>query len=327
MTKSKIAAGIGAAVGMLILILDGKTAFTGAAEGIDLCIRTVIPSLFPFFVLSSLLTSAFLGNSLPFSLPIVPKGAESLLLTGFLGGYPVGAQSIAHAYRSGQLPKEQAERMLAFCNNAGPSFLFGMIAPMFPSPKYAWLLWGIHIISALAVALLMPKPMESVQLSQGKSTSISDAVGQAVRVMAQVCGWIVLFRVGLTFLERWFFWILPIELQVFLSGLLELSNGCVSLSLVEDTELRFLICAAMLGFGGLCVTMQTVSVTHGLSLRYYFPGKIMQTGISVFLVWLILPKEALSPAIVGVALTLAAISGVFLRKMQNNSSIPRLVGV
>ena len=39
-----------AALGMLVLILDSKTALAGAREGIDLCIRTVIPSLFPFFL-------------------------------------------------------------------------------------------------------------------------------------------------------------------------------------------------------------------------------------------------------------------------------------
>ena len=47
--------GFAAGAAMLMLILDGRTALTGAAEGIDLCIRTVIPALFPFFVLSPLL--------------------------------------------------------------------------------------------------------------------------------------------------------------------------------------------------------------------------------------------------------------------------------
>ena len=46
---------------MLALILDGRTAIDGARQGIELCLRTVIPSLFPFFVLSILLTSSLLG--------------------------------------------------------------------------------------------------------------------------------------------------------------------------------------------------------------------------------------------------------------------------
>ena len=39
-----------AALGMIVLILDAKTALSGAREGIDLCMRTVIPALFPFFI-------------------------------------------------------------------------------------------------------------------------------------------------------------------------------------------------------------------------------------------------------------------------------------
>ena len=46
---------------MLALILDSKTALLGAQSGLDLCVRTVIPSLFPFFVISILLTAPFGG--------------------------------------------------------------------------------------------------------------------------------------------------------------------------------------------------------------------------------------------------------------------------
>ena len=78
---------------MLALILDGRTAIDGARQGIELCLRTVIPSLFPFFVLSILLTSSLLGGSLAVLRPLgrlfgMPDGAESLLIPAFLGGYP-----------------------------------------------------------------------------------------------------------------------------------------------------------------------------------------------------------------------------------------------
>ena len=100
--KHRIRTGIFASLGMLLLILDTKTAIQGAQEGIRLCIMTVIPSLFPFFVLSSLLTGALTGVRLRFLRPIgklcrMPAGSESLLLIGMLGGYPTGAKSAADA--------------------------------------------------------------------------------------------------------------------------------------------------------------------------------------------------------------------------------------
>ena len=312
---------------MLILILDGKTAVSGASEGLEVCIRTVIPSMFPFFLLSGIMTSAFMGSKMPIKIFIVPQGAESLLITGFLGGYPVGAQSIAYAYRRGQLSKNQAERMLAFCNNAGPSFLFGMISSMFPSVKFAWYLWLIHMISAVLTAFLLPKEVSSAALMPGKATTLSDALLQAIQTMASVCGWIILFRIVISFLDRWLFSMLDNTWKVTLTGLLELSNGCIALPIIENVEHRFLICSIILALGGLCVTMQTMSATQGLSLRYYFPGKCMQAAWSILLCWIILKKDSFSLTLPFLSVIVLAISVVFLRKKQNYSSIPKPVGV
>ena len=87
-----MAVAIASALGMLVLILDAKTALSGAAAGVELCIRTVIPSLFPFFFLSVMLTATLVGRALP---PLrwlgrllrLPEGAECIYITGLLGGY------------------------------------------------------------------------------------------------------------------------------------------------------------------------------------------------------------------------------------------------
>jgi hypothetical protein len=77
--------------------------------------------------------------------------------------------------------------------------------------------------------------------------------------------------------------ILPLSAQVIITGLLELSNGCLRLSEVEFESIRFLIASFLLPLGGLCVALQTAAVTKGISMRLYFPGKILQCCISVFL--------------------------------------------
>lgn len=328
MTKAKNVPGIAAALGILILILDSKTAFAGASQGINLCIRTVIPSLFPFFVLSAVMIPAFQGRKSPFPLRLVPEGAESLLLIGFLGGYPVGARCVADAYRSGQLSRSQAERMLGFCSNAGPSFLFGLIGPMFPDMRYPWMLWGIHVVSAVLAGFILPKPEnQSAETKPGQAISFTEALNASLLTMAVVCGWIVLFRVGISFLDRWILWLLPVPWQVLLTGFAELSNGCCALGAIDDVPLRFLVCSAMLALGGLCVTMQTVSVTQGLRLKYYFPGKIIQFAASLLLSWALFPHKGISFLIPAASMGILLILGISMRKTQNNSSIPLPVGV
>lgn len=273
--------GSAAGLGMLILILDSKTALTGAAEGLDLCIKTVIPSLFPFVFLSNLLTLALSGISLPVMRPVrklfsMPESTESLLIPAFLGGYPVGAQCIASAHASGALSRQSAENLLAFCSNPGPAFLFGMVGRFFPEGWMVWCLWGILIFSALLVSAVFPCA-ESAGPSRLNPSGGTGSIKTAVTVMGSICGWVILFRVLIAFLDRWCLWLIPDPLRLVLIGMLELTNGCCGLDEIGSIPLRFALAAGFLSFGGLCVTMQTVSVTRGLSLRKYLIGKLLHT--------------------------------------------------
>ena len=297
--------GIAAAAGMLILILDSRTALSAAAEGIRLCLWTVIPSLFPFFVLSGLLVSALMGSQIPLLCPLgnllgIPKGAESLLISGFLGGYPVGAKAIRDAWKSGSVSRDDAARMLTFCSNAGPAFLFGMAAPLFPDKHTGWVLWFIQITSALLTGLWFRKePEADAHPLSGKSLSVPEALEQALRVTAGVCGWIILFRIICSFAEKWILFFLPEWGRSIIVGFLELANGCTYLQIPDSQELRFVICNTMLSFGGICVLMQTASVIGSLPLKWYLKGKITQMIISMGLAclylrfgWAVLPAAA-----------------------------------
>ena len=107
--------GIAAVLGMTVLILDSKTAIMGASQGIRLCIGTVVPAIFPFLLLSNQIISAFSGDKIlqPFArLFHFPPEAAPILIPGFLGGYPVGAQCIAKEYSADGILYEQVK----FCD-------------------------------------------------------------------------------------------------------------------------------------------------------------------------------------------------------------------
>lgn len=278
-----------AAIGFLILILDSRLALEGAASAVVLCTRTVIPALFPFFVLSMLLTDS-LKDSVPRPFRIlgktlgIPESAASLVIPALLGGYPVGAKTVGDLYHSRRISAEEAQRLLAFCSNAGPSFLFGMVSGFFPEKRTLWLLWIIHILSAILTAMALPPvkhPPDSRPLPT--ESSHTDILWSAAKAMALVCCWVVLFRIILTFLEAWFFPMLPDWANVLLSGILELTNGCFALTRIARIPIRFILCSCMLSFGGICVLLQTAAVTRGLSLRFYLLGKLLQTGFSLLL--------------------------------------------
>ncbi len=334
--RADLIRGAGAALGLVLLILDSQTVLDGAREGVELCIWTVIPSLFPFIILSMILTGALIGRSIPFLKPLcrvlrVPEGASSILAAGLLGGYPVGAQCINQAYESGALDARDAKRMLAFCNNCGPGFVFGMTAGLFGRWWAPWALWGIHIVSALAVGMMIPGQSVPCRRVSGKPITFMQALNRTIRVMGGVCGWVVIFRVLIIFLEKWTLWWLPMEVQIGICGLLELSNGCTALYHLENEGLQFMLCAAFLGFGGLCVGMQTISVTAALPDRsLYFPGKVVQGCLSVILASFVQLGFECSVGWgvwMGVPVGICIIFCLFLMKAKNNSGILAPIGV
>ena len=101
--------------------------------------------------------------------------------------------------------------------------------------------------------------------------------------MVTVCGWVILFRLFLDFCNRWFLRLFPAEIQVLIFGMFELTNGCIMLQQLTSEAKRFVLASVILAFGGLCIAMQTVSVTKNLGTGFYIPGKLLQTLFSVTL--------------------------------------------
>ena len=319
--------GVLAAMGLMVLILDSQLALEGARSGIDLCIRTVIPALFPFFVLSSML-SASLSASIPSSRKEfckklgIPAAASSVLIPAVLGGYPVGAKCVGDLYQSRQISKHEAQQMLAFCSNAGPSFLFGMVSGFFPEGKMVWLLWLIHLYSAFLTAVVFADSKEKHNISQSKKESKQQSILlSSAKTMVQVCCWVVLFRILIRFLKERILWAFPVWLQVWVTGFLELTNGCCELMQITDTYQRFILCSGMLAFGGVCVLFQTFSVIGGLTIVSYIKGNLLQTVFSLVISSAVVTGNG---PVVTVVLSLIL---VFFRKIRNRYSNLRLVSV
>ena len=131
--KNKLAV-FAALCGLFVLAAASAQAVAACRSGLALCVELILPSLFPFFVLSGLLSRlglpAMLGERLSGfaekAFRVSGAGCTALLL-GLLGGYPLGAAYIAGLRESGAVGGEEAGHLLAFCNNSGPAFFLGAL--------------------------------------------------------------------------------------------------------------------------------------------------------------------------------------------------------
>ena len=124
---------ISAALGLFTALLIFPLAASAAVkDGLSMCVRVIIPSLFPFFAVTNLLNelgvSKLAGNALsPLSsklFGVSGQGAAAFII-GVTGGYPLGASYIAGLRRQQLISSDEASRLLIFCNNSGPAFIIG----------------------------------------------------------------------------------------------------------------------------------------------------------------------------------------------------------
>ena len=281
-----------------MLLAQAQTAADAVREGIELCLRAVIPSLFPVFAVSSLLVSLGAAEAAgrllarPFGRLFRCGGAGcAALLLGLVGGYPVGARTAAALVRQGTLTREEGGRLLTFCNNAGPAFAVGVAGvTVFASARVGAYLYLIHIAAALATGLLLcrrgstsPSAAVPAPAVTGLAQRLLSAVSDAAAAMGRVCAFVVfalvLLRLAETATGTW---------SAPAAGFVELTNGI--LRLTPDRR-GFVTAAALLGWGGLSVYGQTAAVTagSGIPLGRYLPAKAVQAALSAGLAWLAAP--------------------------------------
>ena len=252
---------------MLALILDSRCAADSAREAIELCMGTLIPVLFPLFVLSAMLVPALGAIRLPLLSKILgfPEGGGGLFLIGCAGGFPVGAACVAQAAKDSQLSREMAGDLLGLCSFCGPSFLFGVIGNVL-SLRDAAVLLVIQLETALLIAVFRRHSDPGTYRSGPEAISLPEAVRRAISSIATVCAWVVLAGVAAGFLRRWLFPLLPKALGILLTGILELTNGVFALEGLSP-GLRLPFCAFFVTFGGVSVLLQIAAVAAPAGLR------------------------------------------------------------
>ncbi|NLL97469.1 MAG: hypothetical protein GX227_10210 [Clostridiaceae bacterium] len=154
----------------LLLCLFSKETSLAARKALYLCLDVVIPSLFPFFVLSRLLIPFVSGLSFPDFLKKIieklfnlPYYTIVIILLGFISGYPNGAKMSRDMFDQGLLDSRQASKILSVANNCSPLFIIGTVgAGMLKSVKLGVFLLLMHWISGIIAAFITGKIADSL---------------------------------------------------------------------------------------------------------------------------------------------------------------------
>lgn len=293
---------------VFLLLQHPTCSLEAIRSGLQVCGHSILPTLFPFFVLTELWVSMGYAHTISRLLgPItqrlfhLPGSAASAMVLGAVGGYPIGAVTASKLYQDGQLTKSETEHCLFFCNNAGPAFIIGLVGGViFQNMALGYLLWAIHLCAALLLGLLF-RPAAKIHGKTVVSPSVNTgpflpALTEAIRhggaTAIQVCIFVLFFSVVTAQLGEY----LPNTLPSFLLlSSLELAGGISKLSALElPTTVQFVLYSGLLGWGGLCVHCQSLSVLNqaGISCTSYLLGKAAHCMVSTALACLAAPWVA-----------------------------------
>ena len=265
-----------------------------ARDALALCARVLIPSLFPYMVISSMIVS--LGAAETLGRPLapltrhllrLPGAAAGAMVLGALCGFPIGAKAACELFRRGALSREQAERLIAAANNTGPAFLIEIVGVhLWHSASLGVLLYVLQLFLALLIAAAAARrapipPIESNNASAAPTphlfASFADAIGESASATLCICGMIVFFACLLSLTERFLTALSMETLLPAAAAVLEFSAGTGAAAALGGRAGLFLTGFAV-GFSGLSVFAQSMRFTAplGLSLRTAFLSKLLQ---------------------------------------------------
>ncbi len=304
MTKLKIyLCSFGAFLLTLVILSFPADCLSLALKGLNLWFEKMIPTLFPFMVLSGMiiqmnLTDAFVKilNPVLGRLFRLKSACIYGILVGFLCGFPMGAHVAARLYEEKQINRQEASLLLAFCNNIGPVYFLSFVLPTLSLHKKLPFLLGMYGIPFLYGLFLRyviygkhigergEKIPQKEKAVPSLLQALDDSIFRALGSIAKLGGYMVFFNL-LFILPALVAKYLPVSpkgsrlFTGFAGCFLEITGG---IGLLGEQAPFFVLC--VLPFGGLSCIAQTYSmIKHtDLSILEYVMHKMILTAVTVF---------------------------------------------
>lgn len=280
------------AVGCMLLLFPEASA-QGISDGIDLCLGTLIPSLYPFMVLSTFITQTGLLGRVPtiadkISMKLFRLKGSCLgaILLSMIGGLPLGCKTVSELYKKGEITANQGQRMMLFCFCCGPAFTVSSVGLyMLGSKQAGYIIFLSLILSSLTVGILS-RFLDDGSISKNTAYNQTDKVPISLNLvksvsvgstaMLSVCAWVVLFSCINRLIE-----ILPVSeaFRFFSYTVLEVTNGVY----LSSGKLSLELIAGLIAFGGFCGHCQVMPYIIKLKLKYkhFLTSRIVSGALTV----------------------------------------------
>ena len=299
---------------MIGLILFNPQEYTAEAlKGFEVWYRFVLPALFPFFYITKLLTSLGMIERIATKCQFItsklfnaPPITAHIMLMSYLSGYPIGAKLIGESYDNGFISKEDGEKISILCSSSGLIFIVGTIGGlMLNAISIGIAIYVAHLLSCVFMGIVMGRK-KKVQPSFAYSLQVKnydDILGEtiysSVISILIVGGYISLFYMVFHMIDSTQI-LLPLEWIInqllspivapsvnvggsIIQGLFEATQGCSSVSLIDNKVLAGGIMCGIITFGGFSINLQAITYLSKAKIKpmKYLFRKVIQSAVAV----------------------------------------------
>ncbi|MBQ7779747.1 MAG: hypothetical protein IJ404_04555 [Clostridia bacterium] len=298
MVKHRSLFGYASLVFIFFYIVFSDIAARSALNGMKLCGKVLVPTLFPMMILTGIAvrsgvfnTLSRIGNKLFTPLfGICGKYIASFLI-GILGSAPTGAMAVKNLSCEKESDSEKASALL-LSSVVSFGFIYSVVGiNILGSTRRGVALFFFQIVSVMLTAVfLRPKKSHFVKtkLTSMKSEKLSNAVASSIRDaainMLSVCGSVIFFSSLSGIIVS-----LPIKenIKLFICPFLELASGLQYISGKFPPDVTFILVSSAIGWSGLSMIFQSLSVSEGkIPSHKYILGRVVSALICPILAFI-----------------------------------------
>lgn len=285
------------------LIIYRNLVFDTVGFSLNIWITSLLPALFPFFIVSDILINydvikyfpKVIRNSIKYLFNVSDNGLVIILLS-MLSGFPSNARNIKNMYLDKKITKEEGEHLLYFTHFSNPMFILGTIPLILNSNKISKYILISHYLANIILGICLRKydRVNDSNTSNYKEDKhnfglvLTTSIRKSLDSVLGILGTLTVFLIISTLLINFFN--LDNTSSLLVKSILELTSGLKELGSYNLLDKYLLIISScILSFGGLSVHMQVINelVDTDINYKNYFIGRILQVVLSLGISYLI----------------------------------------
>ena len=286
------------------IIIKKSLVFNSINYALSIWVNNLIPTLFPFFIISDILINYKFTDYIPKIFRKICKylfnitdNMITILLLSIISGFPSNARNTRTLYDNGEISLYEANHILIFSHFSNPLFILTTVAIFFFNNKDLGIILLVsHYLSNFILGLLFRRYFNHNDKLTSNSKVVKNdfgnvligAIKKSIDTILLICGIVTVFMLLSSIISNTFNF--NIYNSMLIKGILEITIGIEALSkLGLSITYKAVIASCFLAFGGLSVHMQVMSqiVDTDIKYKYFFIGRIYQMIISGVITYLI----------------------------------------